>query len=375
MMQLLYWVGAVLWILLFLQVCINLYLSSNLSKLRSPEAKEWPSVSIIVPARDEAASIREAVTSFCCQEYPDFEVIVIDDKSVDQTPEILNELSEKYENLIHISGKELPEGWLGKPHALEQGREVARGDWLLFVDADVVYGPSLLKRSVAYVLKEEADMLFVVPNFTTGGPLEAALISSLYFVGAAVVPLFLVSRTRFKWACAGGGVFNMVRRDALEAAGAFESLRDAVVDDIGLGCRVKAAGYKLTGAAAGDLIKIRMYEGGLETIRGFSKNTFPGFRTMPWLLLIPFIMGPIISFLPYVGVVSGYQEGKIIIPAAISLLLMHAVFAILAGFFRQPWYLTFLNPLREAGWMWILIRSMFLYYYRGVEWRGRVYKL
>jgi glycosyltransferase involved in cell wall biosynthesis len=374
MMDILLWLGAVLWILLFIQLLVNCGLARDLSRIDYQPVKNPPFVSIVVPARNEERSIREAVSSFCTQDYPLFEVLVVDDRSTDATPQILAELQRRFSHLRVIDGRDPPDGWLGKPHALEIGRKEAKGQWLLFVDADVVYGPDLLSRAIAYVVRKEADMLFLAPNFITKGVMEAVLMSNIYFVAAAVFPAYLATHPKSKRFAGGGGVFNLVSRGALTACGAFESIKDAVVDDVALGYKVKAAGCKLAGAMAGSLIRIRMYHSGSETVEGFTKNMYPLARQLPWILPIPFVGGFLLTLLPYYVFFDGLLAGFICVPAAISLILMHLVFGCISLFFKQPWYIAFLNPLREVGWWWIMLRSLIVYHRKGIVWRGRSYR-
>jgi GT2 family glycosyltransferase len=374
MMDILLWLGAVLWVLLFIQLIVNRALARDLSRTKLEAVKNPPLVSIIVPARNEERSIREAVSSFCTQDYPLFEVLVVDDRSTDATPQILAELRTHFSNLKVIDGRDPSDGWLGKPNALEIGRKEAKGQWLLFVDADVVYAPDLLSRAIAYVVREDADMLFLVPNFTTKGVMEAVLMSTIYFVGAAAFPTYLAIHSKNKRFAAGGGVFNLVRRDALTACGAFESLKDAVVDDVGLGYKVKAAGCRLAGAMAGSLIRIRMYHGASETVEGFTKNMYPLARQIPWLLPIPFVGGLLLTLLPYYVFFDGLLAGFVNVPAVTSLIFMHMVFGCISLFFQQPWYIAFLNPVREVGWWWIMVRSLVVYHRKGIVWRGRSYR-
>jgi cellulose synthase/poly-beta-1,6-N-acetylglucosamine synthase-like glycosyltransferase len=374
MMNILLWLGAVLWIFLFIQLIVNRALARDLSRIDLQPVKNLPFVSIVVPARNEERSIREAVSSFCTQDYPLFEVLVVDDRSTDATPQILAELRRRFSNLRVIDGRDPPEGWLGKPHALEIGRKEAKGQWLLFVDADVVYGPDLLNRAIAYVMREEADMLFLAPNFTTKSVTEAVLMSNIYFVAAAAFPAYLATHSKSNRFAGGGGVFNLVSRDALTACGAFESIKDAVVDDVALGYKVKAAGCRLAGAMAGSLIRIRMYHSASETVEGFTKNMYPLARQLPWILPIPFVGGFLLTLLPYYAFFDGLLAGFIPVPAAISLIFAHLVFGCISLFFKQPWYIAFLNPLREVGWWWIMVRSLVVYHRKGIVWRGRSYR-
>ena len=166
----------------------------------------------------------------------------------------------------------------------------------------------------------------------------------------------------------------MVHRDNLIAFGASESIEDAVVDDVALGYKVKAAGCRLAGAMAGSLIRIRMYHSASETVEGFTKNIYPLARQLPWLLPIPFVGGLLLTILPYYVFFAGLLAGCISVPAATSLILMHMVFACISFFFEQPWYIAFLNPLREIGWWWIMMRSLVVYHRKGIVWRGRSYR-
>lgn len=370
MLEILSWVSVGLWTIFFLQLIVNRFFIRPLPRLEI-DGKP-PLVSIVVPARNEARGIREAVSSFCEQDYPRLEVIVVDDCSTDATPGILKELRATHSRLKVLKGKNPPQGWLGKPNALETGRKAAKGDWLLFADADVVYAPDLVSRSLAYVLKEKAAMLCLWPNIIFGGLGEALVLSKIpHFF--ALSPAFLVSRSRLKFAAAGGGVFNMVRRDALEACGAFACLKDAVIDDIGLGYKVKGAGFPLAAALSEDLIGIRMYYGFRETLDGLNKNAYPALRARPLLLLLIPPLGFIVFWLPYLAFIWGLAQGVLNPPATIALILMHVTLGGCGLLFKIPWPVAFLSPVSEMLWLWIIARGFFAYRKKGLVWRGRAY--
>jgi len=415
MFQVLLWAGAGLWGLFLVQAVVNRLLLRDLSKMpisrggsagagssgptpltdASPvkgerPGSDWPFVSLVVPARNEERGIREAVRSLCQQDYPasseacpeggadgggrcGFEVIVVDDCSADSTPAILAELSREFPNLRVVQGSDPPPGWLGKTNALETGRRLARGQWLLFADADVVYAPDLLRRAVAYARQNGLAMLTLGYRVWTRGVVEAALMFSLYLVSLAIVPMFLVNWRRVRRFAAGGGGFNLVRRDAVEAVGAFASMRDSIIDDVTLGCKVKSAGFAYRLCLAGPLIRLRMYDGARAAMEGFAKNTFPAMVRRPWTLGFHFGLSFLITYLPYAGFAAGLVRGALNVPATIALVLMHVVSGGLAWWFRQPWYVAFLNPVRELGWAWILLRSAARYYRHGLIWRDRAY--
>ena len=166
----------------------------------------------------------------------------------------------------------------------------------------------------------------------------------------------------------------LIRRDALQACGGFACLKHAVVDDVEIGFRVKRAGFGLAVAFSGKLINHRMYGGARETVRGFQKTTFPAIKRVPWVLVLYYVWVSVMSFLPYYCFAVELFHGKTSVPAVISLTMMHTVFAWVAWRYQEPWYIIFLNPLREVGWLWIYTRSCFIYMRKGLVWRGRVYE-
>ncbi len=173
---------------MLVQMILLRLLTPNLARRQVRERDDWPSASIVVPARNEEAKIERAVTSFCVQDYPNLEVIVVNDDSTDATPEILEHLAVHQPNLTVMSGAKPPDGWLGKVWALEQGRRKASEDWLLFVDADVEYHSKLVRRAIALVLDEDRQMLVLAPKFRNTGPLLASVLCHLFLVGGGLIP-------------------------------------------------------------------------------------------------------------------------------------------------------------------------------------------
>jgi len=374
MLELLLWTSAGLWSVMLVQIVLVRVLSPNLARRTVRHRGSWPLVSIVVPARDEEGGIETAVRSFCTQDYPSIEVIVVDDVSSDSTPEILARLATRHDNLEVVSGTEPPAGWLGKVWALEQGRRRATGEWLLFVDADVVYHRELVSRSIDLVLEKDYEMLVLGANLDTSGALLAAVLCNIYLVGMGLFPAWIVSRSRNRFLAAGAGVFNLVRRDALESCGAFASLRRQVVDDVGLGFRVKAAGHRILLARSRDMVSVRMYSGVRDAVHGFTKNVYHVLgRVSPLLLPVLFSLGFGLSLLPYVAFALGLMAGHVLVPAVAALVLMHAVHAVTAQEFRLPWQVTFLSPFRELTWWWIVTRSVVHHRRHGLVWRGRSY--
>jgi glycosyltransferase involved in cell wall biosynthesis len=368
------WLALVAWTAVFVLGLMNWVFVRDVSRRAPREPQRWPSVSIISPARNEERLIGEAVASFCAQDYPDFEVIVIDDRSTDATPRILADLQRRYSNLKVVPGADPPPGWLGKPNALQHGWRACRGEWIVVVDADVVYRTNdVLRRGVAFTLGHKAQMGVLQPRTEPGSVLETILMSGFNFFIFCVVPLFLVSRTRSGVFATGSPVFNLIAREALEAGDGFAFIKGDVLDDAAIGHRVKAAGFRQAVAFAGPLISRRMYHGTRDAIHGFTKIIFPTIRKLPWLLPLSYVVGVAMSLMPYIVFLVTLVEGDPSVPAGVALVLMHATLAMLAIRLRQPWYIIVANPIRELLWWWIFARSFASYWCKGLEWRGRTY--
>ena len=235
-----------------------------------------PAVAVIVAARDEAKTIEPALRSLLDQAGPATHVVVVDDRSTDETPQILARLQTEYSRLQCVRVDELPAGWLGKSHALTRGAEVtAEVDWILFTDADVVFEAGAVEAAVRYAEAAALDHL-------TGGP---ALRTSSFALGGMIAAFgVLFGLFTQPWrvpdpksrAAVGIGAFNLVRRRAYMEAGGHEALRLCVIDDLGLGRMMKAAGGRSEFVYASSLISLEWYPSLRSMMRGLVKNAFAG---------------------------------------------------------------------------------------------------
>jgi len=332
-------------------------------------SRSWPRVSVVIPARDEGRELEATLRAHRACDYPDLEVIVVNDRSSDRTGEIARGFAALDPRFRAIEGSEPPAGWLGKPHALWQGAREASGAWLLFADADVAYGPDVLRRAVARAEDAGVALLCLFPRFVTRGFWEGVAIPNLYatlYLGPGV----LTQVDAFAAFAAGSGSGNLVERGSYEESGGHAALRAAVIDDIGLAAQLKRAGYRTRAATAYDGVNVRIYRGLAEIVEGFSKNV--AFIASPLLALILPLAFFVLAWAPYV-VLAGAA------PPAATRLAWASIAATLLGrtivsrVTRAPLWSGVFHPLMVTVWTWIAMRSwhrrMFL---REVRWRGRV---
>jgi chlorobactene glucosyltransferase len=256
----------------FLMTVINLFTVKKLS--RYPDSTEYPFVSVIVPARNEERNIQACVSSLLRQDYPGFEIIVVNDHSGDRTGEILAELQQEHPELIVLASPALPAGWLGKNWACHQGYGHARGGLLLFIDADTQHAPQSLRKAVAGLLQEKADFLTAILFLTSISPAEKLIQPLLTCMIYAIFPFALMRRKRLRALAYAHGAYMLFRRGAYDAIGGHGAIRGNVVDDLTLARNIRLAGlHTLTVNGAGG-ISCRMYTSLREIFDGFSKNLF-----------------------------------------------------------------------------------------------------
>jgi chlorobactene glucosyltransferase len=332
----------------------------------------------VIPARDEEMEIERAVRSHLSQDYPDLQVVVVDDRSADRTPAILATLAREDRRLVVVPGSEPPDGWLGKPHALWQGARAADGAILLFADADVRYDPRALRDAITVFEQRGLDLVAFFPRLEMRGFWENVLLPYLS-VGVFLGLGFAATIRWFRGLALGAGVGNLVRRRAYDAVGGHAALRNSVVDDVHLAIAIKRCGFRVGLLRADDRIAVRIYRGFRGVWNGFTKNVawaFPGAGGAFLFALTVVLL--VVSIAP-AGTLLAAAAG---IPIAQrDLTLAGAVFAgcillraALAATLRDPLWPAVTHPIMAAVWAGLLGRSLFHRFVRKrLTWRGREY--
>ena len=368
-----------LWVALAAQTCVNLMVFPQLHAMDPDGALDsWPMVTIIIPARNEERSIGATLDAALGQEYPRFEVVAVDDGSTDRTASEVA-VRARDTRLTAVSCPSLPEGWLGKPHALFQGALRAKGEWLLFMDADVRLAPTTLRRAVSRCESEGWDHLTLLAHFERRGFWEEVAMPLLPVFFFIFSPSYLALSRRSGLAF-GGGAFNLVRRRAYETIGGHRRLASSVVDDIRLAMELKAAGFVTRTRLGKRLVRLRMYHGLKEIIDGFTKNAHAIWAGREPLMLFFSSLLLIVNLLPFAWVLGllYFPQDALLPPwlwvgASLALLLgCRIVVQHRQGF---PFWSVLFHPLAMLLGFAITLRSLYMAYGEGVvRWRGREYR-
>jgi glycosyltransferase involved in cell wall biosynthesis len=355
-----------LWLMALGRTILNLAL---VPRLRVTGKLPPGRVSVIIPARDEERMIERTVRAFLAQSWPDLEIVAVNDRSTDSTGAILARLAAEDRRLVVIENDEPPLGWLGKPWALHQGSLRARGELLLFVDADVIYGPDTVAAAVAHLEERGVPMIALLPHFEMHGFWEHVAMPNLAFFAFTVLPLWLSNRTTIPLLAMGGGTGNLIRRADYDAVGGHEALKDSVVDDVALSRLVRRSGRRTEIARADHMISVRMYEGLGEIVRGFTKNGFAAVGRSYVTMAVFLALGFLLHVLPFALALTG----DVISIASVAVLLVTRL--ILFGSLRYRLDNALLgHPLMIGVWLVIMLRSTwYTGFRRQLLWRGRTY--
>lgn len=331
----------------------------------------FPKVSIIFAARDEAPQVRAALKSMLAQNYPDFEVIAVNDRSTDDTLKIFQEF-EKNPRLKIINVEHLPEGWLGKNHALLKGYDKSSGEWLLFTDGDVNFSPDAVKTAVTYAEEESLDHLVIFPKLIVRTFVETIFTSAFFMAFYRRFRPWTVSDPKSK-NFMGVGAFNFTSRLLYEKAGTHEKLAMDVIDDMHLGRNLKAVGARQAAVYGPSLVRVQWVKGWQGVLKSLEKNAFAGFDYQWTLVFFATLAGLCLDVLPFIGI---FFDGTIF---TFSALTVGCIFACYLACMKVHPESLISFPAHPAGTLltlFVVWRSVFsILRQGGVRWRDTFYPL
>lgn len=374
MLLLLDWFVAVSWMMRVLQWRLGMRRVADLRQADSVgQGKKLPSMTAIVPARNEAETIAATLSSLLASEGVSLQIIAVDDRSTDETGALMDRLALKEAAIEVLHVTELPPGWLGKTHAMAMGALRARGEWLLFTDGDVIFHPEALRRALAFATSSGGDHMVLMPTILLGSWGERMMISFLQVLSIWAIRPWRVADRRARRDAIGVGAFNLLRREVYAAIGGWQALRLEVVEDLALGRRIKEHGYAQRVATGVDMVKVRWARGAFGVIENLTKNLFALFRFRPELVFA-FAAGlTLFTWFPVIACVGGSRMWW---PTATVVIALFLAYQQMGRYHQYSAAQLLLFPAAAVLLLYALLRSTFLALWRGgISWRGTFYSL
>lgn len=374
------WILAAVWLAHAFTVAQGMPSLPDVSESKTPDsfATDEDQITVIVPARDEEASIQATLRSLLASTGVRLQIIAVNDRSTDGTGVRMEQVADEAAaaggrhtlQVLHVA--ELPNDWLGKPHAMAQAAHHARSPWLLFTDGDVQFHPRALEIALREAEARDADHLVLTPTVILQTATERAMLATMNAMSQWVIRLWKVPDPRAKDFIGVGG-FNLIRRDVYEKLGGFDALRMEVLDDLRLGWMVKRAGFRQCVIIGPDLVRLRWLHSALSVIHLAEKNGFAAYRYRVGLTLLASLGLLTVAVLPLVAIAAGGG-------ATVAGLINYVAVALTFWGNRKvapapPWLAVLYAPATLVV-MYALLRSMMLALVRqGVDWRGTRYSL
>ncbi|NOV04645.1 glycosyltransferase [Paenibacillus planticolens] len=376
---------AILTLLYWLYVAFDV--QKGLRALRTlPKSSKYPDkpplVSVIIAAKEEEGTIRETVRHLLSQNYPRLEIIAVNDRSRDATGVQLEELRKWSEGkkdmhiklqIIHIT--RLPEGWLGKNHALYQGYLQARGQYLLFTDADIIFDPGTITDAVAYMKENDVHHLTLTPNMIARSPLLKGFVHFFLFSFSLFVRPWRANVDNSRGPGIGIGAFNMVSRNAYEAIGTHRAIALRPDDDLQLGVFLKRSGFRQRVLSAKHLLQVEWYPSLKEAVIGLEKNLFSGFRYSYTFALLACIGQLGLFIFPWFGLLLLWDwRGSVYAVAVMMQIWLYR--KLMSRLMSMKGDEAYLLPVSASLLVYTIARSVWLTWKQGgIYWRGTFYSL
>ena len=358
---------------------LNLFL--NLRVLKRPRADSRPPelaplISVLVPARDEEANIETCLKSLKSQDYPNFEILVLDDHSSDNTAAIVGRMAAEDKRIRLFRSEPLPEGWAGKPFACYQLAQRAKGSWLLFVDADTIHAPSMLRGVLPIAIESKIGMLSGFPRQIANSLPQKVAIPVLYFVIMSWLPIWWLHRSRKPRPSLAIGQFLLFSREAYWKIGGHQAVKSRIIEDVWLGVEINRSGSRHIAIDLSPVVACNMYHDVGVMWEGFIKWMYSVAALSRIFLALLLVAGYFFFLAPFYWlwrelfvVYTGW--GAII---AFQVVVIFGMRWLVDSRFKEPVVSAFLHPL---GFSFLVLAGLYAGSRQvvgaGVRWKNRLY--
>jgi len=356
------------------------YKSPSRFKLPSDFLKKHPLVSILIPARNEEKNIGRCLRSLTRQDYDNIEILVMDDNSDDATGSIVDGWSKKDSRIKSLKGRLLLKGWKGKSYACHQLSQHAKGDYLIFTDADTLHFPDSISSSIAALLSNDLDALSIFPKQIMVTIHERMVVIFINLAVMALMPLFLIKKIKNPILSIANGQFILFKRKTYDSIGGHENVKKDIVEDVAISRRVKEYGFRFMIFDGRSNIYCRMYKGFREVVRGFSKFIFASmnYSIIKMIAVISLVM--ILFLVPLILLLIGLYSSRWLFIINVNLLIQISIIFIIRIVmtfrFRSRIMDIVLHPLSMFYIMALSINSVYqVKYGEGIYWKDRVYDM
>jgi len=351
------------------------------------KAGQAPSVTILIPAKDEGERIRACIDSALAQDYPNFNVVAINDRSTDNTGAVMDEIAATDRRLKAFHNTVAPPpGWTGKNNALHQGQKHADGEWLLFVDSDVVLEPDVLSSCMEMLIRKDFDMVSLLPRLESHSLWEGLLVPLCASAASGMYLVPLTNNHLMKNTAFGNGQFLMLRRTAYDAIGGHETVRDRYCEDVEIARLLKTTGWKPRVSWGSEWCSVRMYDSLENIFKGWGRIFYAGRADSPWRILGAVAAVLFCCFTAYVALgfgayrathpssaLWGYARWAWLAAALLHLSLLTFLLGTMYRWSGNRRRLALLFPLGGSMLLAIFFKSLKMCVTKKVEWRGTSY--
>ena len=374
--MIIFWYGllsTIYWVVTSIYLNINRRKIRFLTEIKVTSSDSNPAIAIIIPVRNEEVNLEEALTSVCRLNYPNYRILVINDRSTDRTPEILREIASREPKVSVLNIEELPPGWLGKNHALYQGFTATSEEWMLFTDADVVYAPGALDKAMHFARQQNLDYLTILPEIRSRSIILVGVISTFKLMLEFKLRPWAARKPKTN-AYMGVGAFMLLKRKAYQKSGTHKAIALRPDDDLKLGELIKKAGFRQDVLYGDQQIGLEWYTSIREFMQGLMKNTF-AVANYNIFISLGGAMATLLAFvlpLPLLLIFGATPERLMAL-----LIFIFQMFLFLPWkSMKVKWWHVWLMPLAGLLIIYIIFKSTYLTIKQGgIYWRDSFYPL